>query len=188
MKVEFDKKIYTSLISFIGLSFVLILFVIFTLIKKIKENSQQLLLEKETRLSFLEQKEDLRNFKDIYQEIEPDLEKTENLFISSGIPIDFINFLEKTASDSNTLVEISSVTLVDSKDDSWSSLEFRLQVFASFSNFSRFIERLENDSYLIEIYDLNIKKLSDSNLKSEKLAGFSTGDVAVSLSLKVFTK
>lgn len=175
MKLGLDKKKYISLILFVGISLILILFIILPLIKEIKESSQQILLEEEARLTFSEEIKNFQNFKTVYQKIKPDLEKAEDLFIIPEPPIEFINFLEETASNCNVLIKISSVASGKAEGDPWPSLDFRLQAFASFSDFSRFIEKLENSSYLIEIYDLNIKSSTER-------------DVAASFSLKVFTK
>jgi len=187
MKLESNKKIYLFLFSFIGLYLVLILFIIFPLIGEIKENSQQLLSEKETQLSFSEEKKNLQDFKTIHREIEPDLEKVEDLFANLDVPIESIYFLEETASSSNVLIKISSIVLNEKKEP-WPFLDFHLQTFSSFSNFSKFIERLENSPYLIEIYDLNIRKLANQDLGTKELAEFSLEDVAAVFSLKIFAK
>ncbi len=188
MKLKLDKKNYISLILFIGISLILILFVILPLIEEIKESSQQLLLEEEARLTFSEEIKNFQNFKTVYQEIKPDLEKIEDLFITSESPVEFINFLEKTASNSNVLIEISSVVSERTKESPWPFLDFRLQALGSFSDFSRFIEKLENSSYLIEIYELNLKRLAEGGLGTKELAKFSARDITASFSLKVFTK
>ena len=182
MRLNFGKKNYISLILFIGIFLGLVLFVVFPLVKNIKESSQQLLLEEEARLTFSKEIENFQNFKEAYQAVEPDLKEVESSFIIPEPPIEFINFLEKTAADSNILLEISSVSPEKSEGKTWPSLDFNLQASGSFSNFSRFVERLENSLYLIEIYDLNMRKSSGASDES------STENVSVNFSLKVFTK
>lgn len=183
MKLKLGKKNYISLIVFICLYIAVIFLIVFPLINWIQKSSQQLLLEKEARLSFAEEKKNLQDFKVIYQEIRSDLERAEGLFISSDIPIiESINFLEETASSSNIFLKISSVTSYDD-GESWPFLNFYLQVTASFNNLSRFIEKLENSPYLVEVHDLSIRKLAGGNLYSGEVV-----EVSANLSLKIFTK
>lgn len=188
MKLGFSKKNYISLILFFGIFIALILFVILPLIEEIKESSQQILLEEEARLTFSEEMKDFQNFKTVYQEIKSDLEETEKLFIVPEPPIEFINFLEKTASDYNVFIEISSVTPGKTEENPWPFLDFRLQASGSFSGFSRFIEKLENGFYLIEIFELNLRRSTEDGLGAEGLVSLSAGDITANFSLKVFTK
>ena len=174
MKLKLDKKNYLSCIIFIGVFLALVFFVIFPLIKAIKESSQQLILEEEAHQLFSEEKKNLQSFKRICQEIEHDLRIIDSLFVNAEVPIEFINFLEETASSSGVLIEISSVSAV-ARGDPWPFSTFQLKASASFSDFSRFIEKLENSIYLIEINSLDIRKSNE-------------GGVGTSLSLKVFTK
>lgn len=188
MKLGLDKKNYIFLIIFIGIFLALIIFVILPLIQGIKESSQQLLLEEEARVTLSEEIRNFQNFKTVYQEIESDLEKTGDFFAIQEPPIEFINFLEKTALNSNVLIEISSVSPGKTEEYPWSFLNFRLRASGSFSNFSRFIEKLEKGSYLIEIYELGLRKSAEGSLETKESVGFSARNVSASLSLKVFTK
>jgi len=182
MKLKFDKK-YVSLILFLGFSFVLILLIVLPLITKIKGNSQKLLQEKEDIFSFSEEKENLKKSEIAYKEAIPNLEKAEKLFFTKEVPIEFefINFLEKTASDSDVSIKISSVSSEGtSEKGSLSFLACHLGVSGSFNNFFRFIDKLENNSYLIEIDSLEIKKIAVGTSSEENIEG--------SISLKVLKK
>ena len=184
MKKGFSKKIYIYSFCFAILCSLLVCFVVIPLLESIKENSKKVVLEKREQLFLSQEKENLKGFKAVFQEIEPDLNKIDTLFISSSIPIDFINFLEELASNSNVTLGVSSLSLKEK--DSWSILELNLETSGSFVNFSRFVEKLENSIYLIEIYDLHIKKLGD--ISEEDMGVISIGNVAVSMSLRVFAK
>jgi len=188
MRIDLDRKNYLSSIIFIGIFFAIILFVIFPMVREIKEKSQQLLLEKEAHQVFIEEKKNLQSFKETYQEIERDLTIADNLLVDSEVPIEIINFLENTASSFNVLINISSVSLEQTEEYPWPSLVFSLQAFASFSDFSRFIETLESNSYLIEIHEMNIRRMKEGELMSDEFSGLSPGAIGASLSLRVFAK
>jgi Tfp pilus assembly protein PilO len=116
-----------------------------------------------------------------YQQYQADFDKINSLFINLEIPVDFIRFLEKLSQDSKVSAKISSVTNAPDKKDeqSWPSLYFQTSAKGSFLNLSRFLEKLENAPYLIEIQNLNISKIEDQ--KSGK-------DVQAEFSIKVFAK
>lgn len=186
MKLRLGKKNYISLILLAVIAAALVAFVIYPLIRGIKEGSEQLLLEKEAQLTFAEEIENFQNFKEAYQEIKPNLEKAEGLLAIPEPPIEFINFLEQTAFNSNVLLGIFSVELRKTEKEIWPFLDFRLQASCSFSDFSEFIEKLENGSYLIEIYDFGIARSESS--PGAGGAGTLAGNVSASFSLRVFTK
>ena len=188
IKAGFRKKIYISLIVFAIFCFLLFLLVIYPLIKKIKEDSQQLLVEKENQLYFQEQRQSYNSFKEVYQEINPNLEKVNELFFDPDNPIIFISFLEDNASKANISLKISSISARRTEADSWPSLDFSLEAVGSYPEFLFFVKRLENAKYLIEIYDLQIRRLSGEGIVSGTSKKFSAGDVSADFTLKVFTK
>ena len=113
MKLGPSKKIYISLIPFFGISAALIFLIVLPSVRGIKENSQQLLLEREAQSIFSQEIENIQDFKITYHEIKPDLEKLEKLFIVSEVPIiESINFLEEfelIASDENLKKDITTI-------------------------------------------------------------------------------
>lgn len=181
MTLKFDKK-YISSVFFIGLSLILIFLVVFPLINKIKENSQQLIKGKEEKVSFAEEKKNLHDFRNVYEKISPDLEKSGGLFFTEETPteFEFINFLEKTAADCGVSIKISSVASKQDGGNSSSLLTSNLNISGSFNGLFKFIEKLENGFYLIEIEDLNIRKTAKSDS--------SEGGAEAAFSLKVFNK
>jgi Tfp pilus assembly protein PilO len=180
------RKIYLSIAVFGTTSILLIIFIIFPLLKEIKKNSEAFLLEREKVASLSKEKENLQKIKNLYQTYQSDLEKIEDIFIDSEVPIELVTFLEKTASTSLVQLKILSMTKKTEKEDDWPSLLFQLSVTGSFSNFLKFVEKLENGPYLIEILDLNTHSLTEKETK--KLEGFPLTDTDNFLTIKVFTK
>ena len=168
------KKTIISLITFGILALVLIIFLIYFLFPEIKNNSEEFLLQKKKLILLAKEKENLEKMKDIYKNYQSDLDKIEKLLIDPEVPIEFISFLETTASTSDLQLEISSITK-EVRTDPLPSLSLQTLVTGSFPNFLEFLEKLETSPYLIEILDLNTKRSTG-------------GDTNTSLSLKVFTK
>lgn len=182
------KKITISIAFFLVLSILLIAFVIYPLFLEIKKNSQDF-LSQEQKLAALEEKvENLEKFKIIFPEISPGLEKIDNLFIDPKVPVDFIRFLEKTSQDSELSLKILLGLPVEIEEDLWPSIVFQLSLAGSLPNLSQFLEKLESTFYLIEIQNLIITRLSETELKSKEFEIYSLGDVRAILSIKVYTK
>jgi Tfp pilus assembly protein PilO len=182
------NKFNLSLVIFILLSVILILFIIYPLFKEIKINSEDLISKKQN-LTLLERKiENLKQYQTLWGQIEPNLEKIDKLFIDPEVPVEFISFLEETARDCDLSVEISPFPASKITEDPWSSLLFQIRTTASFSKFSKFLEKLETSPYLIKIQNLNVKRLTEKDLEQKAFEKFSLGDTINTLLIKVYTQ
>ena len=182
------KKNYLSSIIFLALATLLIIFLIYYFFEEIKKNSEELVSQKQELISLNQEKESLEKIDTFYKNYQSNLVKVNELFIDKEVPIEFINFLEKLATTSQLLIEISPGARKETKEDPWSNLSFQLSLSGSFPNFLKFLEKLEASPYLIEVLNLNIKKLTQSELQSEKFKAFSAGDVKADILIKVFTQ
>lgn len=175
------KKINLSIIIFVVLIFLVISFVIYPSFKEIKKSSKDLIYQKEN-LSNLEAKiVNLEKFRILYKNLEEILDKIDNLFINPEVPVDFISFLEKNSKDCQLATEISFSPVKKIKTDPWPSLSFKITSTGSFSNFLKFLEKLENSQYLIEIQNLSINQTKKSEIPSKV-------DIQANLSIKVYSK
>jgi len=168
------NKINLYLIISIILSVCLIVLVIYPLFKEIKNSSEELVYEKQKLLSLEKKIENLKEFQTLWLKIEPNLKKIDQLFIDPQVPVEFVNFLEKIAKDSEILIEISSALSSKTEKDPWPSLLLQINSTAPFSKFLKFLEKIEASPYLIEIQDLNARGLIE-------------GDTEITLSIKVYT-
>ncbi len=181
------KKNYNLLIVFTLLVIFLVVFVITPLFKGIKKSSDNLLFEKERIILLQEKKESLDRTEVLYKNYQSDLARIEEYLIDPEVPIDFIRFLENVSDDSNVNLEIISM-VKNEESEPWPSLSFRVLVAGSFPDFLRFLEKIENSPYLIEILDLNGKRLTESELRAREFEGLSLDGVSVSFFFKVYTQ
>jgi len=186
--MNLKKKVNLSLIILAFLGIILIAFVIYPLFSGIKKNSEELVSQRKNLASFEANVKNLEKFKTLYQEIEPNLEKIDTLFINPEAPVEFISFLETTAQDSQIPIKISSALDSKTEEGLWPSLVFKITSISSFPKFLKFLEKLETSPYLIEIRNLNISELDEVEIRSEEFEAFSLEDVKSTLSIKVFTK
>ncbi len=174
------KKINLSIGIFIIFIIFFIVFLIYPFSRDIKNNSEELIFQKENLDNLQFKIENLENFKNSYKEFKPNLEKIEDLFVDSKMPVDFINFLEKNAADCQAIIKISPASSRKIEKDFWPSIAFQINIISSFPNFLKFLQKLETGPYLAEVQNLNVNRLSGEN--------YPVGDVNVNLFFKVFIK
>lgn len=182
------RKIYLTLGIFGILIILLIVFLVLPFFRNIKNNFNDLISKKKELVTLNFEIENLGAIRQKYEGYKPDLEKIDTLFINSEVPVDFIKFLEKLASNSKISVKISSYAAQKSQNQPWPSIQFQLIAAGSFENVSRFLEKLENSPYLIKIQNLIIRKISQDELSQPEWKNLSPGDVSSSLLIEVFTK
>lgn len=186
-KINPKREIRFAEASFLVLSVLLIFLLIYPLFQEVKRKFEELISIKKQQALLVERKEDIEEMKNIFVEHEENFEKMENLFIDSENPLGFINFLEEQAVKSKVYFKITS--LGPGKEQvPWPSLSFQIEIAGPFKNFSKFLERLESTPYLIQIVNLNLKRLGEREIKKEGFKEFSLGDVQSFLLIKAFTK
>jgi len=178
------KKIHLSLIVLLITSLLLIVFLIHPLFKDIKKNSEELLSQKQEIILLTQESENLGEIKNALETYQSNLQKMESLFINPELPIEFVNFLEKNASQSLLFLKISSIVKNQQEKDVWSSFSIQVSTIGPFPSSLRFLEKLENSPYLIEVLNFKVERLTEKKLNST----FSLGDVEATSLLKVYTK
>lgn len=181
------KKIYFWLIFFTGVSLVFLVFVIPKLLGEIRGNSEDLIDLRGQLVLLQKEAKNLDELEKVYQSHQSTLEKIDTLFIDPKMPLDFINFLDKEAQLSSLKIEISLTPTIKKESDPWPSLTLMISTYGSLPNLLRFLGKIENSPYLIEIGNLDVKRLTEIDIQSTKYPGILTGDVEASLSIKAFT-
>jgi|WetSurMetagenome_2_1015567.scaffolds.fasta_scaffold427954_2 Tfp pilus assembly protein PilO len=162
------KKTYLTIFLFFAASLALVFFAIVPLFGGIKSYSSDLSSAKSERAQLSAEIKNLSDFKKQFQQYQTSLDRADSLLVNSEIPIDFIRFLEKLASDSGVLIEIYPLSGRGKGGGQWLVLNYQLSVSGSFLDFSRFLEKLENSSYLIEAQDMNLQKSVENKIEKVK--------------------
>jgi len=177
------KKIYFWLFIFTLIFLFFIAFFIPKFLKGIRDDSQELVSLKNDLASFQKETENLQQISKAYQNYQENLTKIDKIFIDPKLPIEFIDFLEKNAQISQLKIEISPVSKQETETSP--SLFFQISTIGSFPNFLRFLEKLKNAPYLIDVLNLNVKKLTEGKIQSE---GFFPQDIESTFLIKVYTR
>jgi len=175
------KKIYLTLIIFSLLIILMVVFIIFPLLGQIKNNAKELIVQKEKFVALEAKITNLEKFKVLYVELQHFLKQIDNLFVDARVPVEFISFLEETSEKSQLKIEILPGSDKEMEKDFWPYLTFQITSTGSFPNFLKFLEKLENSLYLLEVQNVSIGKLTgDKDVVSD--------DVRANFSVKVFVK
>jgi len=168
------KKIYISLATF-GAIILLFLFLVYLpWAAQIKKSAEDLIFQKEAFFSLKESQEALEKLRKDFINLKPEVEKIEDLFLESENPVEFLNYLEEIEKSSQVSIKTSALSFVKADVDPWPFLYLQISFSSNFSNFSKFLERLENGPWLLQVQSLN--------------AGKTNNEVNASLFLKVFTE
>jgi hypothetical protein len=188
------KKIYATIGTLGVLIIILTVFVIYPLLNNLQKSSEDLISRKSELIS---KRKEIKTFTEtefLYQNAKENINKIDKIFVDPGNPIDLLNFLEQTSQVCNLKIEVLSLTVnkmpanPTEKSGSWPSISLQISSSGPFFNLSKFLENLESNQYLIEIMNINIKRLTEDELKGEKLKMFSLGDVNAEFSIKVYSK
>ncbi|MCX6760717.1 MAG: hypothetical protein NTZ84_01240 [Candidatus Nealsonbacteria bacterium] len=178
--MNIGKKINTSIVIFLSLIILINVFVVCPLLKAIKNDSQRLVSEKNKFLTLDERIDVLKKLDVIYKDREETLKQIDDLFVDPEVPVDFLNFLEKTGYQSSVGVEVDPFSVGKIDKNSWPFLNFQITVNGSFPSFLIFLEKIENSPYLIEIQGLTVSQSTEANQ--------SPGNIKALLSFKAFSK
>jgi len=183
-------KKQTLIISLILILIVsgIIIGVIYHSAKEIKKNYSALLSEKREIVLLKIKAENLIKFQEQYLIFHERLDEINEVFIDSETPINFLQFLEKIADDVHLPIEISIGAVKESKLDIWPSLSFQIITKGDPNKVFKFINKIDNSPFLIEIETLNMVRLNQNDIESNQFESFSVGDLNVNLLAKVYTK
>lgn len=180
--MKIGQKIIISLIIVGLLVLGFAVFIIQPLISQIRKESNDFIFQK-NQLAELEARiQNLKKFQQKYPLYQENLARINTLFINPAEPINFIEFLEKTAFNSQLSIEILPFSPAKLEDDPWPSINFRLSLVGYPSNFLKFLEKLESAPYLIEILNLDIERVAEDEEDEED-----EEDVRANLLIKVYT-
>lgn len=186
------KFLATLIISLIVIIFFIYL-IIFPLINKIEENSEEYLSNQEI-INRLDKREYMyKKLQKSYDEKNSELLVTEKILINDEETAGFIFILEKLAEQTNNVFQIKTANSFSPSENKEEIpfLSLKISLLGDFSSMLDFLSNLENNPYtpyrLIEISEINIKRLVEKNLVNLE-ESFSLGDLETILNIKVYTQ
>lgn len=180
------KRKIVVVLSIMAVVVIVFLIVSLILFNSLKTNSNKF-LEIQKSLAALDVIRNQFNvYKNKFEQNEKDFSKINNLFLSKSEVLKFFNFLETNAKDYKSYINIS----VLNRDEGEDFLKIQISLHGNFENFMRFLNRLENAPYLIEIEDFKLRRLTLAEIMAwaKQMPALQEGDINSILILKVYTR
>ncbi len=174
----------TSAILSVGLVY----FAVYPLYRMIDGESKELSILKESASKTGRQIEEDKKIEEAEKVLNEGALKINGVFVNSEIPVEFIQFLESIAKESNLSIDISPVSFKKEKGEIWTPMGFQVDLLGTFSGCRTFLEKAEYGSYALELDSITVQKIKDRKPFLEKFPNLPTESVSMSLIIKIFSK
>lgn len=148
------------IIAFVALAICLAVFFVWPAFNFVKNASEDIIAKKARIIFLKDQEEASQIFQKNYRRYQVGLEAVDHLFADKKNPIGLIEFIELTAQEAGTQIQIHLSPLEEKAVSGRTSIFFDLMAQGSFSALQAFTQALENGPYLIAIQKVTMKKLS----------------------------
>ncbi|MCL5011032.1 MAG: hypothetical protein M1127_02385 [Patescibacteria group bacterium] len=178
-----QQKIYLTAAVFTAFLLLLVFLAVVPSLKLLGANSIELSKQRGELVFLQKQISGLNDFQRNFSEKKPLFDKISSSFVSAAAPISFLEFLEQEARDNGLIMNVVPQGSAASADNLWQNLDFKIVARGDFVPTARFLSRVENSAWLIEILQLDIAKISEA-----EAAGTPGGDIKSSVVVRVFAK
>jgi len=181
IQLDFRQKFYFTL----GLTFLLLLLLLFGVLlprfRAIARGIEELQTARQERSVLESQLAYIREFAKEADELDQNFKDIrETIFVDPKAPIEFVQFLEKTAADTGLSINITSASSAKGKifED---ALLFNIKISGPAPQTLRFLGKLEKAPYLIELKEFQLQGVQ------EQEGGHPSGLVSGQVSFLVYT-
>ena len=185
--IDSQKKKYIISFLFVTLILIFVFGIIVPLFLAIKKDSAGIVSQKERLLSVQSKVASFSKCNQNNSILQSDIKKIKSFFIDPKEPLEFINFLEKTAQSLNLSIQIFAGS-VSVKDSEIPSLSFQAKLSGSFNNLMKFLDKLGSADYLVEVESLNIQKFSQIQPGDQSSQDKNINDIQGNLNINVLSK
>lgn len=184
--MNLNKELILYILGVTAILAVMIVFLVIPLIKGIRSSSQDFVENRKKVVNLQREKRHYIALKQEYEDSKGKFEKINSLFVNSEVPVKFIEFLEESSVKANFPIEVSPGPGTQSKSDLWPTIFFKVAGSGSFTDFAKFLERVENSPFLVEVQDLNVDRLTEEDVRGESKER-KVGDVEAKILIKAYT-
>ncbi len=166
--MSFRSKLYTTITIIIVACCLLLFLAVAPLFRGILEESDNFFQKRKELASIELLAQSFEDFEDNYYFYAQELEVMrwllmQEVYIDPELPINFINFFKEQAEELGLSLKIlpgSAKSRESKENDLWQEAAFRVEGTGNFQDIMRFLERLENSRWLVEITNLNLTEHS----------------------------
>jgi len=182
------QKIYLTFLIFAVVFGLLIKFTVILFLEQLKLSSESLVSKKNALYISNRQLDGIKDFQKSYSLYEPILKNIDKSFVYPEAPIEFVEFLEEESKKFKLPTKISPISVSSDEGVFWPSVGFSILTEGRFSDCLKFLERLEQSPWFVEIFQLTVVKVSGGSLVAGELSEAINEKVMFTINLKVFSK
>jgi len=157
-----EKKYTALLVVFLLSSIILVAGIIF-IVYQIEKQVRQLEREREKAFSLKEEIKSVINFEKRLLFFSEHLQRLDRMFIDTSNPLDFVEFLEKTAQEGNLEIGLSPFY-----EEGEEGISVRVSLRGDFNQIIKFIHKIETAPYFISIGNVVLKEEKISEKKTDR--------------------
>lgn len=185
--MTFKSQLYLSILLIAIIVMGLFFFSICPTFSNIKQDSQNLLINKEELASIEYLTKSFEDFEKNFELYEDGLKEMEGLLskeslIDPEIPIEFINFLKEQSQELDLSLKIIPLQDKNKIEEHWNALKFRVTGVGRVDHVRTFIEKIENSKWLLGIVDLTATTYKEGAEVSSR------NYISINLTVKIYAQ
>lgn len=179
------NKTYIIILACILAAIVLLCGLVYVIFGALRQASFDVVSEKQQVISMQLQDKQVSDFKAKYPDYKANIDKASQLLVDAQNPVDFITFLENTASVTNVNADITvGATAKTTGVGTQKPITFQIDVTGDFKSLLQFFQQLEMSPYLVSATNMAIKKIDKDASGKNALPG----DLEAFVSLEAVSK
>jgi len=156
--MSLNRKTFFTAVVFLTLFAGVIFFVSLPLVATIKNINAEIAEQRQKIAIYDSRISKTREF-EAFARQEKDMDNLSRVFVDGQMPLDFINSLETAARDVGVTIKLSSSLSqsVRANVGGWPSISIEAELSGQIPGILRFVKKIENSPYLVEIQSFNIE-------------------------------
>lgn len=142
--------------------------VVYPLWGKVRVRSEQLIQNRKEIVALETQSQQLDKLQQEKEEFQQSFDRMNKLFVDKEAPVEFLEFLERTALDSEVSLDIQPASGRKLEQEPWPPTFFKLSGRGKFENCADFLAKLEQSPYLIRIQSLDFQQVTSEQEEIER--------------------
>ncbi|MBA3047432.1 type II secretion system protein M [Patescibacteria group bacterium] len=185
-KYSLKKKIIAGPVIFLAIMGIIVFFIVMPAINDIKKIKNEVEAERIDLEKKYIKGQSLKQLKENLQEIKPDLEKLNNVFVINEQELDFITTLENFAHENNVEQKINMDAFKNlDKSKALQEIRLNLSLAGGFTELLNYLADLESSHYYITVNSLEVSSASAKSPIAGKDLGLSSG-ISMAISANIY--
>lgn len=180
-KLTLKQKMILFPISWILFVFLIINFIALPAIKDIKNLKTEIIDQKVDLEKKIVKERNMNKVSAKIEEIEPQIEKFEKIFVNQNRELEFITVIEDIAEKNGLSQKINLLTASAKQSHAYKTIPLNIDVGGNFTNFVKYLIDLESLNYYINVKNIQIDSLQQSRFSNLGPNGGQNGNINIKI-------